>query len=219
MNISDLPSELFEYYVFIDLHPHCNLINKYIQYSNMAIIYNYTNYCKTQIMVNILCFYNNKPLLTFYQYCCHMELNNILHFCVLNNCIMANYTHIFKWAIANENYYHPSNYPYKYVRFHKHNIRIHVWNICQTAMQHNRLCILKWYYRNYYNNVISYFNHEKDNDPLFYAIIYNNIPIVKWVTRKKFPNIILYYNKNNETYNDNKISKTMCNLLCKYVKN
>ncbi len=93
MNITDLPSELFEYYIFKDLFPHCNLINNHIKFTDMTFtkIEKYGTQTLNRdiriIVTRQLCFYNNKSLLVFYQYCSLLELNKLLYYKCYKYCI------------------------------------------------------------------------------------------------------------------------------------
>ncbi len=85
MNIVDISTELFECHIFEDLFPHCRLINENFKCIDTIIVkHKHTrgrlrDDCVQIIIVNKLCFYNNKPLLLFYQFCGCLDLNKILY--------------------------------------------------------------------------------------------------------------------------------------------
>ncbi len=214
MNIADLPQELFEYHIFNDLYPHCNLINSYIKFNNVTIddgkhYYNVlTNNDIRLIMSNQLCFYNNKSLLIFYKYCSYINLNKILHYTVCNNCVLFNYFNTLKWAYAKKYYCHIKKYIY-IVSIQDNHISIH--HICLYAMKFDRLHMLKWISNVFYNN--SYKILCSTFDIYHFTALYQCISILKFVIKNKllcdFDSITI----SNQTYYGIYINKKIFKLL------
>ncbi len=170
MNINDLPPELFELILHDIYHPHMSIINTNYKinklFTDMELYkknkYNDIYYIfKTNIVENI-CANNNKLLLMFYKHNDKTMLYTTFHYDVCYLCVKYNHLNTLKWAIHN--YYNESLSAYN------GNPSI----VC-TAMELNKLKILKWLYRIY---------DRKFNERYFYtAIKHNHISIIKWAMR------------------------------------
>ncbi len=200
MNIADIPSELFEYYIYKDLHPHCNLINQCIKFVDIVIT---TRNCillnDNDIQIKIaykLCFYNNRSLLVFYKYCSYLQLNEILYCVVCMRCIILNYLDTFKWAAKK---YYLFNFVPFYHRITS-GINLVVNDVCNYSIDHKKLIFMKWLFKNHNNETRFCLNNLKFYEIFIYVIKRNNISFIEWCNAN---NIILNIHKFDvKTYNN-----------------
>ncbi len=218
MNISDLPQDLFDYHIFNELYPHCNLINKYVKFTNINIDdieYVIDNDIRIEITKQI-CYYNNKHLLIYYKYCSYLELSKILYYTVCPNCILFNYFDTFKWAIVNTQYYcKQDDYPHYFTVHLQHHNYILLRDIYVDIIIKNRLYMLKWFYFNEHFDVPSY----TTENALYHIIGYNRVSIFKWAIAHNFPIDVTLLDMNNKEYNGTIIHKTIFRLLQQKLKN
>ncbi len=226
MNIADLQQDLFEFHIFNDdLYPHCYLINSKInimQYVQIKILNGYCYTFSTAFrgddtqteIIDQLCFYNNKLLLVFYQFCSYLKLNKLLHFTICSNCVKFNYFKTFVWCVNDPNY----------VTLNMYNgvssFRLFaIQNIFRHLFVYKRSQFIKWMtnhhnylLHNYFANYLSYFPYYFSD-----AITNNNIPIIKWCIAT---NTLLFdnyhFDRINRTYHNVKITNKMFNILLDY---
>ncbi len=196
MNISDLPQDLFEYHIFDDPYPHCNLINNYIKFVDIYIKfpYMYDMYgCPDTVSeiahlghtVRQIIIYNNKSLLLLYTHCSYLHLDSILFYSLCQICIEFNYFNTLKWATLNKFNFAIDDIFYR-IYIQKNIFPLHSDNICYYALTYNRLRILKWLLKNYDHQVNYCFNYISPDDPYCVFIINARIPVIRWLVANDF---------------------------------
>ncbi len=216
MNIADLPSELYDCYIFNDLLPHCNLINGYFKFIDIVIVdsINSKYLCDDDteiIIIDQLCFNNNKSLLMFYQYCSFLELNKLIYHLWCKYCIKYNCIRTFKW-IVKHHICVDDGHRYCYRLSHNNNNKTLLYNCYSVyAIEYNRLSIFKLVVNDDYHEMYL------DKHLLFHAIEHNRVSIIKWLIHKHSPIDIHTFDFKNRTCDNIKITKHMCNLLQKYI--
>ncbi len=234
MNIADIPQELYEYYLFQNLLPHCNLINSYIKFIDITEfeIADATRYHHNDdllyifnddidiLITELLCFYNNKSLYIFYQSCHYLNLNMLLCDLCYEYCIKYNYFHTFKWHVNNDmSYINNDNENILSMNINDNNNHssMNIYNVCIHLAEYNRSHILKWlmendHCREHYNNDVFL-----DKDIFFQAAYHNSLSIIKLLCKKNFKINNHDFSMWSETYNDNYASNKIYRLLRNHI--